>query len=142
MKNDERIKNEIKSVKNVTYHLLWTGIFIVLLYRWFVVGESLRDTMDIFLVWLIASLIDFFMMALKGIPLSFPIELSKKEQIIYIVTVPFFASFIPVVILLVRGLLNGIGHALITYIASFGAMILIYTVYKVITYLWEKKNLN
>lgn len=142
MKNDERLNGEIKSIKNITYYIFWLGIFGVLLYRWFVLDQSLTETFDIFIVWLLASLVDFFMMAFKGVPLSFPVNLNKKEQILYILLVPFFASFIPVVIIAVMGSLNGIGHAVITYISTFVPMIILYSIYKIIVYYWEKRNLE
>ena len=63
MKHDERISAEVRIARGVGYTVFWFGIFAVLLYRWFYLSQSLTDTFDIFLVWILASLVQFFVLA-------------------------------------------------------------------------------
>ncbi|MDZ4132580.1 MAG: hypothetical protein U1E11_05520, partial [Dethiobacteria bacterium] len=86
MKLDERIVTEIHKAESIGFKILRWGIFAVLLYRWFFLGETLAGTLDIFIVWLVASLAEFIIMASRGIPISYPVALTNKEQLIFIFT--------------------------------------------------------
>ena len=88
MKNDERVNSDVKIAKSIGYTIFWFGIFIVLLYRWFILNQTLMDTLDFFLVWFIASLAQFFTLAIKGIPMTYPVPMNKKEQIYYVFLIP------------------------------------------------------
>jgi hypothetical protein len=139
MKNDERIHSDVKTTKSIGYMFFWIGIFGVLLYRWFVLNESFLDTLDFFLVWFLASLVQFFALAFKGIPITYPVAMDNKEQLYYLFLVPLFTGVLVAIIVYLR---IGMDVRRIFYgcILTFFITFLLFIVYRYIVALWEKRN--
>lgn len=139
MKNDERVSSDVKIAKSIGYRIFWIGIFAVLLYRWFVLNQTLMDTLDFFLVWFIASLAQFFALAIKGIPITYPVSMSKKEQRYFIFLVPLLTGILSAISVFlkigmdIRRILGGFT------VTCFGTLFLFF-LYKIIIHLWEKRN--
>jgi len=140
MKTDERVNSDVKIAKSIGYTIFWFGIFAVLLYRWFILNQTLMETLDFFLVWFIASLVQFFALAIKGIPMSYPVPMNKKEQMYFVFIVPLLTGILSSIIVFlkigmdVRGILGG-------FIVSFFGTLFIFFLYKIILQLWEKRNM-
>ena len=140
-KKDERLESNVQLAKSLGYTVFWYGTFAVLLYRWFFLDQTIIETIDFFLVWIVASMAQFIISAIKGTPLSYPIAMSKKDQQYSMVFISLFAGALSVIILLVfrevselRRLVGGF------LLSSFGTLTLL-SVYRIIVYLWEKKNI-
>lgn len=139
MKNDERVNAEVKKANSIGYTIFWVGIFAVLLYRWFVLNQTLMDTLDFFLVWFIASVAQFFALASKGIPITYPVSMNKKEQLYFVFLVPLLTGILSAISVFskiglnIRGVLGG-------FIVSFFGTLFLFFLYKWILYLWEKRN--
>lgn len=139
MKNDERVNAEVKVANSIGYKIFWFGMFAVLLYRWFVLDQTLMDTMDFFLVWFIASLAQFLVLAIKGIPITYPVSMDKKEQRYFVFVVPLLTGILTAIIVFsrigmdLRRILGG-------FTVSFFGTLFLFFLYKFILYLWEKRN--
>ncbi len=142
MKHDERIVTDIQRAESIGFKILRWGIFAVLLYRWFFLGETLAGTLDIFIVWLVASLAEFIIMATRGIPISYPVALTKREQLIFIFTVPLAAAFLPIIIMLINQSLEGFTQALWVYLRTYLILVVLFSGYKAIVNRWEKHYLE
>lgn len=139
MKNDERMNSDVKSAKSIGYTIFWMGVFIVLLYRWFVLSESFLDTIDFFLVWFFASGVHFFTLAIKGIPLTYPISMDKREQVYFLFLVPLISATLVAISVFLRigmDVKRMMGGFVITFLMT----LLLFVVYKWIVELWEKRN--
>lgn len=139
MKNDERIVLEVKVAKSIGYTIFWFGIFAVLLYRWFVLNQSLMDTLDFFAIWFIASLAHFFALAIKGIPITYPISMDKKEQLYFLFLVPLATGVLTVISVFLR---VGMDYKRLIggFLVSFVSTLLLFLLYKMMIYVWEKRN--
>ncbi|MCW3489492.1 hypothetical protein [Dethiobacter alkaliphilus] len=139
MKNDERVNADAQIAKSIGYTIFWFGIFLVLLYRWFVLNQTFMDTLDFFLVWFIASLVQFFTLASKGIPITYPVAMNDKEQRNFVFLVPLLAGILTAISVFlrigmdIRSILGG-------FTVSFFATLFLFILYKIILYLWEKRN--
>lgn len=139
MKNDERVNAEVKIAKSIGYTIFWFGIFAVLLYRWFVLNQTLMDTLDFFLVWFIGSLAHFFALAIKGIPITYPVSMNKKEQRYFVLLVPLLTGILSAISVFlkigmdIRRILGG-------FTVSFLGTLFLFFIYKIIIHLWEKRN--
>lgn len=140
MENDERIMGEVKVVKSIGYTIFWFGIFAVLLYRWFILNQTLMETLDFFLVWFIASVVQFLGLAIKGIPITYPISMNPKEQMYFVFLVPLLAGVFSAIIVFSKIGLN-IKRILGGFTGSFLGALFLFSLYKIIFYLWEKRNL-
>ncbi|QGU00333.1 hypothetical protein SYNTR_1739 [Candidatus Syntrophocurvum alkaliphilum] len=137
MKNDERINIELNKANSIGYTVFWFGIFAVLLYRWFFLNQTLMETLDIFLVWFIASVFQFLTLATKGIPISYPFSMRKNEHL-YFIFFPIFTGLLSVGLLFFfrnvvefKVLLGGFA------VTFFGTIVILF-IYKTIVYFWEK----
>ncbi|MCG8502745.1 MAG: hypothetical protein MJB12_20360 [Firmicutes bacterium] len=139
MKNDERVNIDVNAAKSMGYTIFWFGIFALLLYRWFYLNETLMSTLDIFVVWIIASLAQFFTLAAKGIPVAYPVSMSKKEQRYFIFLVPLFSGFVTAMILLFFKQVRDFNHLSDAFGKGYLFTLLIFIVYKAILYFWEKR---
>ena len=139
MKNDERVNIDVNAAKSMGYTIFWFGIFALLLYRWFYLNETLMSTLDIFVVWIIASLAQFFTLAAKGIPVAYPVSMSKKEQRYFIFLVPLFSGLVTAMILLFFKQVRDFNHLSDAFGKGYLFTLLIFIVYKVILYFWEKR---
>ncbi|MBS4539481.1 hypothetical protein GOQ27_13480 [Clostridium sp. D2Q-11] len=139
MKNDERVNADVKIAKSIGYTIFWFGIFAVLLYRWFVLDQTLMDTLDFFLVWFIASLAQFFALAIKGIPITYPVSMNKKEQRYFVFLVPLLTGILSAIIVFskigmdIKRILGG-------FTVTFFGTLFLFFLYKIIIHLWEKSN--
>jgi len=139
MKNDERVNADVKIAKSIGYTILWFGIFAVLLYRWFVLNQTLMDTLDFFLVWFIASLTQFFALAIKGIPITYPVSMNKKEQRYFVFLVPLLTGILSAISVFsrigmdIRRILGG-------FTVTFLGTLFLFFLYKIILHVWEKRN--
>lgn len=140
MRKDERLNLSVKVANSLGYVIFWYGIFAVLLYRWFFLDQTFIETLDLFIVWIVASLIQFITLALKGIPMTYPIDMTKKEQKYYTLFVPLFAGTLSVCILFFIRNVTELNRLLGGFLLSaFGTLVML-TLYKTILYYWEKKN--
>lgn len=137
MKQDERVKHEIQLVRSVGYTLFWFGTFAILLYRWFYLEQPLVETLDFFLLWIAVSILIFVLFAYRGVPMHYPVILSKKEQRWVIPTVSLFSGVAAAILLTIlkaelRRIVIGGGLA-------FVFTLFIFLVYHLILAVWEKK---
>ena len=139
MKNDERVNAEINIAKSIGYTIFWFGIFAVLLYRWFILNQSLMDTLDFFLVWLLASLAQFITLAVKGIPMTYPVPMSYKEQRYFVFFIPLLTGILSASLVLLRIGLD-FRRMLGGFLVSFFGTLVLFLLYKTILFLWEKRN--
>ena len=139
MKNDERVNIDVNAAKSMGYTIFWFGIFALLLYRWFYLNETLMSTLDIFVVWIIASLAQFFTLAAKGIPVAYPVSMSKKEQLYFIFLVPLFSGLVTAMILLFFKQVRDFNHLSDAFGKGYLFTLLIFIIYKAILYFWEKR---
>ena len=140
MKNDERVIEEVKTAKSMGFTIFWFGIFAVLVYRWMVLGQSFTENLDFFLIWFIASLTQFIFLAVRGIPITYPISMKEKEQRYYMYLVPFLTGTLSAVLVFFRvglDLRRIFGGFAFTFFSTF----LLFSLYKLILYFWEKRNL-
>lgn len=140
MKNDERITSDVKQAKSIGYMILWYGIFIVLLYRWFILNQTLMETLDFFIVWFIASLSQFFTLAIKGIPMSYPVYMNKKEQLYFVFLAPLLIGTLSAILIILR---VGIESKTILggFLLSYFVTTFLFFLYRSILELWEKRNM-
>ncbi|SMP71676.1 hypothetical protein [Anoxynatronum buryatiense] len=138
MMNDERVMADVKVAKSVSYIIFWFGIFAVLLYRWFVLHQTLMDTLDFFLVWLSASLAQFFILAAKGIPITYPVTLKRKGQQFYVFLVPLLTGVLTSLLVFIRVGLD-LRRMLGGFAGSFLATLFLFVAYWLIVQAWEKK---
>ncbi len=139
MKNDERVNIDVNAAKSIGYTIFWFGIFVLLLYRWFYLNETFMSTLDIFVVWIIASLAQFFILAAKGVPVAYPVSMNKKEQLYFVFLVPLFSGFATAVILLFFKQVRDFGHLSNAFGKGYLCTLFIYILYKTILYFWEKR---
>lgn len=139
MKNDERINSEVKSANSIGYTIFWVGTFVVLLYRWSILSETFMDTFDFFIVWFLASLVHFFILAIKGIPLTYPVSMNKNEQFYFLFLVPLFTGILVALSVLLRIGMDA-KRMFGGFIVTFFITLLLFIVYKFIVTLWEKRN--
>ena len=139
MKNDERVSADVKIAKSIGYTIFWFGIFIVLLYRWFILNQTLMDTLDFFLVWFIASLAQFFTLAIKGIPITYPVSTRKIEQRYFVFLLPLLTGILSGIVIFFK-IGAEINHILGGFAGAFFATLFLFFIYKIIIYIWEKRN--
>lgn len=139
MKNDERVSADVRAAQGIGYTIFWFGIFALLLYRWFYLNQSLADTLDVFLVWIAASLAQFFYLASKGISITYPVVTNRKEELYYVFLAPFAVGLCSAALVYFRRgadlnrVLGGFAGG------AFGSFLL-FVVYKAIVHCWEKTN--
>lgn len=137
MKQDERVKQDIYLVRSIGYTILWFGTFGILLYRWFYLNQPLTETLDFFLLWITVSILAFVLLAYRGVPMHYPVILSKKEQRWVIPVVSLFAGIASTILLIIREaesktiLVGGVLSSVFT--------LFIFLIYYMVLYLWEKK---
>lgn len=139
MKNDERVNADVKIAKSIGYTIFGFGIFAVLLYRWFVLNQTFMDTFDFFLVWFIASLAQFFALAIKGIPITYPVSMNKKEQLYFVFLVPLLTGILSAIIIFSKVGME-LSRILGGFTVSFFGTLFLFFLYKIILNLWEKRN--
>ncbi|HKJ85667.1 MAG TPA: hypothetical protein VKA06_06305 [Spirochaetia bacterium] len=139
---DERIDADVRRVEGKAFVLLKWGVFAVLVVRWFVLGQTLAETWDFFAVWVVASLFEYFMYALRGVPMSYPVPLNRRDQLVFLATVPVVTGLLPVLILHLRGALTGWGHALGIFGRTYIAMLALFALYRAINAWWERRSLK
>lgn len=140
MRKDERVNASVNSANSLGYRVFWYGGFAVLLYRWFVLEATLLETIDMFAVWVIASVVQFVSLALKGVPMTYPVSTTKKEKGYYLFITPLAAGVLSVLILVfvrdvteVRRLLGGF------LLSGLGTFVML-SIYAIIATYWERKN--
>jgi len=141
-KRDERIDSEVRRVEGKAFVLLKWSLFAVLVFRWFVLGQTLAETWDFFAVWVVACLFEYFMYALRGVPMSYPVPLNRREQLIFLATVPLVTGLLPVAILYLRQALTGWVHALGIFARTYVALLALFALYRAITAWWERRSLE
>ncbi|QUH24477.1 hypothetical protein [Serpentinicella alkaliphila] len=139
MKNDERVNADVKIAKSIGYTIFWFGIFAVILYRWFILNQTLMDTLDFFLVWFIASLAQFFALAIKGIPITYPVTMNKKEQLYFVFLVPLSTGILSALIVFFK-IGSDIRRLLCGFTVSFFGTLFLFFLYRIILHMWEKRN--
>jgi len=139
---DERIDADVRRVEGKAFVLLKWGVFAVLVVRWFVLGQTLAETWDFFAVWVVASLFEYFMYALRGVPMSYPVPLNRRDQLIFLATVPLVTGLLPVGILYLRQALTGWGHALGIFGRTYVAVLALFALYRAINAWWERRSLK
>lgn len=142
MKNDERINIDVNASKSIGYTIFWFGIFALLLYRWFYLDETLMSTLDIFVVWIIASLAQFFTLATKGVPVAYPVLMNKKEHLYFVFLVPLLSGFVTVVVLFFFKQVRDFSHLVDAFGKGYLITLLIFILYKIILYFWEKRYIE
>lgn len=142
MITDERLKQENRLIESIICHVLKWGLFAVLLFRWTLLGQSLIETLDLFLLWAGAGLAEFFLMALRGIPLTYPVDLSRREQILFLGIAPLASGAIAVGSLFPLGVYRGGFHALGVFGVTGIAVLILFCLYISITRLWEKRHIQ
>ncbi|SEN50252.1 hypothetical protein SAMN04488134_101234 [Amphibacillus marinus] len=140
MKHDERVISDINIAKRIGFSIFWFGIFAVLIYRWFILNQTLLDTLDVFLVWFIASLVQFFALACKGIPLSYPVTLNNGKQRYFLFFMPLMTGILSAVSVFAK---VGFDWTRIIggFAVSFFGTLIIFLLYRTIVHLWEKRNI-
>lgn len=139
MKYDERIMQDVLAAKRVAYTIFWFGLFGILLFRWFVNGQSLAETIDIFIVWIIASFVHFFLIASKGVPMFYPFSATKREQRTMTIAIPILTMILTAGLVFIRGgnwTQIVVGGAFAFLITAF-----LYGAYHVILTWWERRNI-
>ena len=142
MKNYERVNIDANAAKSIGYTIFWFGIFASLLYRWFYLNETLMSTLNIFVVWIIASLVQFFILAAKGIPITYPVAMTKKEQLYFVFLVPLFSGFVAAMVLLFFKQVRNFNHLSNAFGKGYLFALLIFILYKAILYFWEKRYIE
>ncbi|TVP94567.1 MAG: hypothetical protein EA374_06630 [Acholeplasmatales bacterium] len=140
MKKDERLNASVKVANSLGYVLFWYGIFAVLLYRWFILDLTLIETIDIFLVWIVASLVQFMALASKGIPITYPIDTTRKEQKYFTFLLPIVAGALSVIILWVFREVTEVRRLLGGFFLTGFATLTLLIIYRIIVHYWEQKN--
>ena len=140
MKKDERIEFDIKTAESIGYKIFWVGILALFLFRRFYLNQTFMDTFDIFIIWFIASIFRLITFSTKGIPITYPVSMNKKEQLYFIILVPLFSGFLSAIILFFftqgisfRRILGG-------FAGGFLGTLFLFLLYKLIIHFWEKKN--
>lgn len=105
-------------------------------------GETLGNTLDIFIVLLAASLVELILLATRGIPITYPVILTKKEQLIFIIIAPFLGAVVPLKIMLITQSIEGFMRALGIYAGTFLILLVLVVGYKAIVLQWEKHHLE
>ena len=136
MKKDERVTRIKNEVESMGYWLMWLGIFIVLLYRWNFAGESFLETLDIFIVWIVPSLVVGAMQAFKGLPVAPESYNSSKLK------VPVISGIIAVALYLIRGGGFILYNLLAVFLIPFLFLLALYFVWDKIYKYWYNKNLS
>jgi len=141
MKHDERTSAEVRAAQGIGYTVFWFGIFAVLLYRWLYLNQSLAETLDVFMVWILASLVQFFVLASKGIPITYPVVANRKEEVYFLLLAPLAAGFLSAILVYIRG-----GPNTVRVLGGFaggglGSLIL-FIAYRTIVHSWERRNLK
>lgn len=139
MNHDERIHTDVKKSKSLGYSVFWFGIFALLLYRWFHLNQSLMEVLDVFLVWMAASLAQFFTLATKGIPITYPITANKKEQLYFVFLFPFATGTLTAIILYFLKDDVPYNRILGGFAGAFLGTLVLFLIYSVIIYFWEKR---
>jgi voltage-gated potassium channel Kch len=139
---DERVISEINKAKSFAYRIIWFGLFGILLYRWFALDQTLLETLDIFLVWFTASMFEFFIMAVKGLPLTYPVNLNKNERVIFLFGFPIIPGIIAILILLITKNIESFKSGLFVFLRTYLIVFAMYLIYIIILYFWEKKNID
>ena len=139
---DERIHADVLKTNSISYRIIWIGLFVVLLYRWFILKEGLAETGDIFIVWILASIINFLMLAIRGIPPHYPASLGKKEELILLFTIPAASGILSVILTAIRGELTRFIQALTIFGLVYVVLFIMFALYGLLVHLWEKRNLD
>ncbi len=139
MKRDERISRTENEVCAIGYWLLWLGIFVVLIYRWYILGLSLLETIDIFIVWLGVSLFVGSMRAARGVPLVQDTESFLKS---YLINHPVAAGILAVIITFVTGRLDTLRTAITVFAVPMLVLMVIYIIWGKLYSLWFTKHLE
>ncbi|SFH66691.1 hypothetical protein SAMN05192551_10275 [Tindallia magadiensis] len=139
MRNDERIENDVKQANSLGYSVFWFGIFGALLVRWFYLGQSLVEVLDVFAIWLIASMAQFFSLATRGIPITYPFASSQKEQKYFILLFPLATGIMTAMILTFFKEDVGYKRVLGGFAGAFMATFILFVIYSAIVHYWEKK---
>ncbi len=136
---DERVNVDICKAKSLGYTIFWYGVFALLLFRWFVMGQTLVETIDVFSVWLLASITQFLAMAAKGVPVSYPVAMTKREQLYFVFVVPLVSGLAVVGLLFFLRQVVDPRHLLGGFAGGFFGTLVIFLLYKTILFYWEKR---
>lgn len=137
MRNDERLTQTLQAIKTIGYHIFWFGLFAILLFRWFYMDQSLMETIDIFILWIGASMITFILSAVRGIPMSYPMSITKKERKLMILTTSLSSAALSAILV---AIFNGETRRIIlAFLFTFIITTSIFLIYDGIHRLWEKK---
>ncbi|SIQ41529.1 hypothetical protein SAMN05920897_108120 [Alkalispirochaeta americana] len=142
MITDERLNQENRQVESIICHVLKWGLFALLLYRWILLRQNLLETLDLFLLWAGSGLAEFFLMASRGIPLTYPVQTSRREQIFFLGVAPLAAAAIAVASLFPLGAYQGILHSLGIFGVTYLIVVILFSSYVSITRLWEKRHIQ
>ncbi len=137
MKKDERITQDMHLTRSIGYRVMWFGVFAILLFRWFYLGQTLGETLDLFLLWLFVSIMQFLLMAIKGISMTYPVRTTKKEQRWFMMIISLFTGGITGVLLWiidgrVRTILLGMGFSAL-------GTLFIFAMYYMLTEYFDRK---
>ncbi len=137
MRNDERLIQTLQAIKTIGYNVFWFGLFAILLFRWFYLDQSLMETIDVFILWIGSSMITFLLSASRGIPMSYPINITKKERKLMILAVSLSSAILSAVLVTI---IDGeIRRIIVAFALTFLITVSIFLIYYGIHSLWEKK---
>ena len=139
MKNDERLQKESKRIESFAYQLLKWGLFAIIVVRLVALKQEVTTLIDVFLLWLVVVTLEFILMSSKGIPLTYPIDLKKKEKLTFFIIITVFSGIIAVLILLFTNQLKSFTHGLVTFGLTSGILAVMFITYHIIYQTWNKK---
>lgn len=140
MKHDERLQRESKNIESLAYQLLKWGLFPIIVIRLVALKQGVLSVIDIFALWLIVVTLEFIVMSVKGIPITFPISLTSKLQTVFFITLPIVSGLIAVGTLWLSNQLDSWIHGLITFGITSAVLIIMFGIYHFIYRSWEKKH--
>ena len=142
MRKDERLQTETKKIESMSYQILKWGLLGIIIFRFIVLKQSVQTILDIFILWLVVVTIEFFYMSIKGVPINFPVQMSKKEKHVFIIVLPIISGAVSVLILALTQQLKSFGHGLFTFGLTAGILLILLIGYQFLYIFWEKKTFD
>ncbi len=136
---DERVHSEILKAKSVGYFIFWFGILGAILYRRFVLQVELIEILDFFVIWFVATLVQFLLSASKGTPMVYPLRLAKRNRKYFMFLFPLVTGGISVGLLSILKSDSSTKHMILTFLLTYVGTFIVYALYNIIINMWEKR---
>jgi len=132
---DERIVETRRKINSRAFSLMFFGLMVILLYRQFFLGQSIREYADLFILWMLSAVYVAFGGVLRGIN---PFPGNRHLFIIF----PCVTAATIIVVQWYYGRISTVAEGVVSLTAGLICGYAVYLIMHLLYVRWERKNLG